>query len=345
MKKILLLLGVILMYMQVIAQNLYTKDKVNLGKKKDFIDACIKGAKSKVVSLKGIQVDTKSYCSCMAEKLIPEITSKELMKLAEDQDIEAFFVKEKNLKILMACLENNYKFDDTFKFNQPGQTKFSKQFAVKVCVDELKNDPSTGAKLTEEQLSKYCSCAVEKLFASNMQYKDLDKIEEVDGEAFNELIVPCAVEAGWDIALNKKSLKSIPVVMGDVAFSKIDLVKYFHSSYKVKLNIGGVIKYFIFDTGASDMLIDKKTEEEFLSKGILKKENYLKGETEYELANNAIVKGRKAVLSNITIGDYTINNVTIGILDEGSLLLGKSLLDAFSKWEIQKEKNILILYK
>jgi predicted aspartyl protease len=50
-------------------------------------------------------------------------------------------------------------------------------------------------------------------------------------------------------------------------------------------------------------------------------------------------------VDNITIGDYVLNNVVIAVIDEGSLLCGKSFLDKFKKWELDKENNFLILYK
>ncbi len=76
----------------------------------------------------------------------------------------------------------------------------------------------------------------------------------------------------------------------------------------------------------------------------MKKEDYL-SKTEYTLANNKTVKGQKIKVNNIVIGDYTLNNVIIAIIDEGSLLCGKSFLDKFKKWEIDKQNNVLILYK
>ena len=67
--------------------------------------------------------------------------------------------------------------------------------------------------------------------------------------------------------------------------------------------------------------------------------------TEFTLANNQKVKAQMVILDNIIIGDYTLNNVLIAIIDEGSLLCGKSFLVKFKKWEIDKQNNVVILYK
>ena len=78
--------------------------------------------------------------------------------------------------------------------------------------------------------------------------------------------------------------------------------------------------------------------------GILKEDNYLE-KTHYSLANNQTVSAQKIKINNVNIGDYTVNNLTVAILDEGSLLCGKSFLDKFSRWEINKEEKVIILYK
>ena len=63
------------------------------------------------------------------------------------------------------------------------------------------------------------------------------------------------------------------------------------------------------------------------------------------LNKNKKLKALIVKLDNIIIGDYTLNNVVIAVIDEGSLLCGKSFLDKFKKWEIDKQNNVLILYK
>jgi predicted aspartyl protease len=50
-------------------------------------------------------------------------------------------------------------------------------------------------------------------------------------------------------------------------------------------------------------------------------------------------------LDNVIIGDYTINNVVVAIIEDGVLLCGKSILDKFKKWEIDQNNKLLILFK
>ena len=51
------------------------------------------------------------------------------------------------------------------------------------------------------------------------------------------------------------------------------------------------------------------------------------------------------LIDKIKIGDYSVSDVEIAIIDDGALLCGISFLDVFEKWEIDKNSKTLILYK
>ena len=96
--------------------------------------------------------------------------------------------------------------------------------------------------------------------------------------------------------------------------------------------------------GASDIIIDRDFERELLLNGVLSRKDYL-GKADYIMANNKVVNADLVKIEKIEIGDYIINDVVIGIIDEGALLCGISFLDLFKKWEIDKDSSSLILYK
>ena len=85
---------------------------------------------------------------------------------------------------------------------------------------------------------------------------------------------------------------------------------------KIKISISGVSKYYLFDTGASDLIIDRDTERELLLNGVLKRENYL-GKTQYTTANNQIMEAQVVKVDNITIAAIVTvvwrANLTIGM--------------------------------
>jgi clan AA aspartic protease (TIGR02281 family) len=198
---------------------------------------------------------------------------------------------------------------------------------------------------TYELAKEYCDCAINKLLSGGYTSKDMLEIKDKNSSIFNEIAVPCISE----IFKTNNSFKSSNSynkndIKGGSYRSLISLTDYFTKGYKIKITIAGVSKYYLFDTGASDLIIDRDTERELLLNDVLKRENYL-NTTEYTLANGQKVKGQKVKVDNIVIGDYTLNNVVIAIIDESSLLCGKSFLDKFKKWEIDKQNKVLILYK
>jgi clan AA aspartic protease (TIGR02281 family) len=122
------------------------------------------------------------------------------------------------------------------------------------------------------------------------------------------------------------------------------LVNYYEQGYKVKISIDGISKYYLLDTGASNLIINRDVERDLLINGSLTKKDYL-GTELYSLANNQNVTAQLVRLNNIKIGEYVVNNVTAAIIDDGSLLCGIGLLEKFRKWELDNGEEMLILYR
>lgn len=113
--------------------------------------------------------------------------------------------------------------------------------------------------------------------------------------------------------------------------------------FYIKVNIGGVNKNFVLDSGASEISISSNLERELIATGNLKKEDYLQPAL-YKIADGTIVTKRRVLIHKIKVGDFIINNVTASVgTSDVPLLLGKSFLDKFSKWSINNNKDILTL--
>jgi hypothetical protein len=334
---------------QCAAQVVKTKDGVSLGKRSEFMSSCTKVGEEKLMNINGIEVETYKYCACICDNLFPTINSWEMEEAVKQNKITELILKDKNLEILMQCLEENYKINEDYKFEYSNSAEFSpelqKKAAVKICAKEIMSGPESKDIWTKELAEEYCECAVNKLFSEGYTYKAIVELEDENSESFNEILIPCVAEALKDKTEFKSSnTYNVDDIKGGGYRSLIPLVDYFGQGYKIKITISGVSKYYLFDTGASDLIIDRDTERELLLNGVLKRENYL-DKTAYTLANNQTIHAQKVKVNNISVGDYTLNNVVIAIIDEGYLLCGKSFLDKFKKWEIDKKNNFLILYK
>jgi clan AA aspartic protease (TIGR02281 family) len=322
-----------------------TKDGVSIGDRNEFITLCTKGADEEIMDFNGLKIETYKYCSCICDNLIPIIHSNDLQKALNEGKLVELITNDENLQILMDCAEGNVKMDESFKFGDGGDVELQIKIGIKNCVNEVMNNKENNFEWTKAQAEQYCKCAIEKFFSNGYTLSELNKIEDENSVSYNEVAIPCMNELlNSNSNYQSSNLYILKDILGEKSRTEIPLINYFGKSYKIKISIAGISKYYLFDTGASDLIINKELADELLSRGKLSKDNILY-ETEYTLANNNTVKGKKVKIDNITIGDYTLNNVVIGIIDDGSLLCGKSFLDKFSKWEIDMTKNILILYK
>lgn len=330
-----------------LSQMITTADGMEIGDRKAFINACTAEAEKKTMEFKGIKVLADNYCSCMADQLLPSIQSSDFLEASVNGSLETFLTNEENLPILMHCLEGNFSMDSNFVFqeNNTSSMALSKKIAIDQCIKEVLNSPETQDFWTKESTKIYCTCAIERLYNSGLSYDKIKDMENIDSQAFNEIAIPCINEAlaTSDFIKPSNTYRSEDII-GKKKNSAVPLIDYINQGYKIKVSIDGITRYFLFDTGASDLIINKTFEQELLKKGALDESRYL-GQSTYLTANSEELVANMVILDNIIVGDYTLNNTVIAIIEDSALLFGKGILDKFSKWEIDTNKKELILYR
>jgi clan AA aspartic protease (TIGR02281 family) len=337
------------------SQKVYTKDGIPL-KSSDLLKPCIEGFKGQAFDLKGAEFSGEAYCSCVVYELIPRIHYKDLVAAVNNGTILDLFMKKENFKIILDCVESNVEFKkntvivdpkiDT-NYTKKQQALFQKRKeeiqieVIENCVNNLINSPDN-LNISRQVARKYCTCAMDKIYKSGITYGEMLELDNINSNAYNEVIEPCLI-----LAINqnddKGKIENIDVI-GKFKESRVPLIVGLDNTYKLKLSIGNKSMYFIFDTGASDMIIDHNLERELLLQGILERKNY-RNKKSYTLANGEKVEAQQVIIDSIQIGDYIVNNVKVGIIDDGAFLCGKSLLDKFGKWELDTRNNQLILFK
>ena len=325
------------------AQVLKTKDGISMGERSEFIAICTAGMDEYVAD--GLELESYKYCACVCDNLIPTINSWEFSRAMKEDRLMDLFQEDGRSEIVANCVGGNVEINGDYRFDSFENSERQSNVAIQACIEEIMNDEAMNNEFSEVLAYEYCECATIKLFTAGYTYNDLLEIEDENSETFNEIVVPCLNEVMNNKAeFNSSNLYNVDDIGGGDYRSLVPLTDYLGLGYKVKITISGVTKYYLLDTGSSDLLIDRETERELLLNGDLKRENYL-SKTAYTLANNQTVQGQEVKIDNITIGDYTVNNVVISIVDEGSLLCGISFLDKFKKWELDKQNKVLILYK
>ena len=290
-----------------------------------------------------------SYCSCACDNLVPQLYSWEMMNAVENNKLIELFTEEKNLKILLDCATTNVQVTDNYNFGYKSLNEYSEaelSIMIKSCVIEAKSNLEVNELFTDNQIYSYCSCSIEKLINEGYTMGQLNKIEDENSEIYNEITLPCIEEflneEEYTDAFVNKYIKDD--ISGGEYMTEIKLIDLLGYGYKIKINIDGVVKYFLFDTGASDLIIDSDMERELILNGSIKKEDYL-NEKEFILADNSTVNARVIRLNNIKIGDFVVDNVIVSVIDGGSLLCGLGLLNKFRKWDFIKDSETIIIYK
>lgn len=338
MKKILLFIALFLCAVPfVLAQTVFSKDGTELGDRRDLIETCVDGMLEEVVLEDGFTIAARPFCSCMVDNILPKMTNDEFMHIAmsNDEDLETLmFINY--FQDILDCLNFNDKGN--------GETNPLRDAIVEACVEEMGTDEQLlEAGFSMSSVQKFCSCAVDKVSSQGYSYEQIMQAEDENGAFFNEVVMGC-IEHLMDGNTFASNIYNPSDVRGDVESCQVTLLNFVSVGHKVKLSICGVDKYFLFDTGASDMLISKELADLLQQQGCIDDDNYL-GETQYVTADGATVNADRLVLNNVKIGDYTVDNVIVGVIEGGSLLCGLGLLQKFQKWEVTNGGQLLMLYK
>ncbi|MCR5114084.1 MAG: retroviral-like aspartic protease family protein [Bacteroidales bacterium] len=319
--------GMILGIGHVSGQTIYTKDGTELGNREVLITNCIESIGGEQIEIQGLAFSTRNLCSCMIDEVYPQLSSTEILSslFSNDEETAMQQIMINHYSKIMNCIrseENGY------------------EAMVRSCVENYFEDLD-GEKLPKQKMREYCSCVIDKLLDKNYSASQMKTAEDENGIVHTEVMEACWNQVFGDFYPDNHYVSSD--IRGGGSSCRVPIANLLNVQHKVKINVCGIEKYFQFDTGASDFIINDEMADELRSKGFLSDKDFLKYAA-YELADNSTVLARQYRIDNITIGDYTVDNVVISVVENGSLLCGLGFLKKFKKWELQGG-DVLILYK
>jgi len=122
----------------------------------------------------------------------------------------------------------------------------------------------------------------------------------------------------------------------------IPLIKS-NNVFYIKANFGDVVSYFVFDTGASEMIISNKLYKE------LKNNNLVvdgKERLKFKIANGDIVEFEEVIVKSIQFHDLKASNIKAYVNpNEEISLLGQSFLQKFGGLSVDHKNNLLYIYR
>lgn len=112
--------------------------------------------------------------------------------------------------------------------------------------------------------------------------------------------------------------------------------------YYVPITVNGLNLRFIFDTGASSILISSAEAAVMLRQGLIEQDDIL-GQAQMEDASGNISTGAVVNLKTVVIGDITLHNVEATVVDnmQAPLLFGQTALSKFGKVSIDYEHGYI----
>lgn len=299
----------------------------------------------------------EAICGCFFEGMASSMTYDEFMKAIEDKNFISKASSDQSspmFKMMVNCVLANMQA----KESAPEASSKSKtqnaatagnsapesnleELMVQSCIEAF--NKKAGKQQTEVNAEQYCRCAMGRVIEQKISFDRMGELQNPNSELFQAIIVPCLQQSSTD--------KSTPAervageVVGDNPSEEIPLTQL-GKVYRVQARIGKHEKFFILDSGASDVIINSDFERDLIFDGLVSKSDYMTDKL-YQLANGEQVNCRRFKLKSMQLGGYTLNNVVVAIMDrkDVTFLLGKSALDKFSNWSINNENSTLKLVK
>ncbi len=301
--------------------------------RRDIISKCIRSLHKPSNDIVAIQI-----CECKADKLDWHFTNKEFKRnsngltisLDKMLDADSAFSKEMD-----ECATNSGQI---ILLNAEG---FKKEF-VQHCIKNIQKN--TAKKLDTVKLEDFCICQLNLVRSKKISDAEMETMSNPNSLLFYEMMYKCGnpfsnnenKEGNWN-----------PQMANDITGPASDTISVlsFNGMTYLKVKTGSMVQFWLFDTGASDLLINTEMEEKLKAENILTIDNYL-GTEQYEMANGSLDLCKKYKIHNVRIGNYSINNVQVAVTSKGKkIIIGKALLNKFSNWIINNTNNTLVLTK
>ena len=144
---------------------------------------------------------------------------------------------------------------------------------------------------------------------------------------------------------NNHNIYNSDDIIGEYKHTVINLEESEPNHFYLNINIDGVSKKFVFDTGCTNFTFDKPFLHTLKKSGCEIKKTNIKG-SKAQTASGESIEFEVVILNNIKIGDFILNNVVASVGPKGtSFLCGIGLFNKFSNVEWNMNNSTLKLYK
>jgi hypothetical protein len=314
-------------------KQIYTKEGRPILNRSQLINNCLHSLNKERSDKTALAI-----CECQTAVLDRRFTNKQYRQHTKNNIINlTTLVKEDSLaeKEIQNC------------YTASGQTillqaeSFEDQFLADCRESIQKNSEKT---LDEGRINSFCQCQLQLVKSKRLTDEEMKTLSNPNSPLFFEMMYQCGSPfTGKEEAERNWAPSSSSYVKGPAA-DTIDVLNLNGMTY-VKIKVGSSVQVWLFDTGASDLLINTETEAALKNENVLTAANYL-GIGEYEMANGTIDSCRRYKIDGVQIGNFSVDNVVVSVSEKGKrIIVGKALLNKFRHWSLSNHDNKLLLVK
>ena len=310
---------------------IYTREGKPILPRTAMINSCLKGMNKDRSSSTAVDI-----CECQISKIDRRYSSKQYRDFTRGTMIEVPAMI-KGDSVVNALIRQCYASSGvTLLLQAEG---FESEFVAN-CREMIFK--STEKKLDDDIVDRFCGCQLSMVKARKLTDAQMETLSNPNSLLFYEMMAKCGDPFAEKEAINNSWSENVANDIKGPLSDTITVLTLNGLTY-VRMKTGSLVQFWLLDTGASDLLINKEMETTLKAEGLLGSNNYL-GTGEYEMANGMIDTCRKYKMNQIQIGQYSLDNVVIAVTDKGKrIIAGKGMLNKFSNWILSNRENTLIL--
>ena len=298
----------------------------------NFINNCLRSLNKERTDKTAMTI-----CECQANKIDGHFTNKQYRQLGNSDMVDlSGLIKEDTAlyREIQRCYTGSGK---TFLIQAEG---FKEEF-INNCMKSIRRNDTDG-RLDTVRVRNFCNCQLNLVTSKQIADAEIEKMNNPNSVLFFEMMYKCGDPFREENTGSKNWNENAGKDVLGPASDTVRILTMEGMTY-IKLKTGSMIQFWLFDTGATDLLINKEMEEQLKKEGMISQASYL-GTGKYEMANGTIDTCRKYQVNNIQVGHYKINNIIMAVSDKSKrIIAGKGLLNKFTNWTLDNKNDLLIL--
>jgi hypothetical protein len=310
-----------------------TKDGEPLGSRREMISHCLTSLQTDETNTAALQL-----CNCQVSLLDSRYATSQVIR----------FQKRYKDSAISKLIKQDTAFDRELE-ECLGKKSFTSFLRIPAAAQRFKDSCKASLKrsLSEKYdsavVEKYCGCAVNTVKEKRLTESGFNELFDPNSLLYNEVSFYCGGPVNNTEAKEWKPGNALSV-KGTASTDTIKMIAL-DGMQKLKLKLGTYIKVAMLDCCATDILIPETFLKDLLKDSLVAEKDYL-GKGKYELANGNIIECKRYLVNNLVVGKFIVSDVVIAAVDKPiTILVGRSLLNKFRRWNVDNEKNWLILEK